>query len=135
MEAHTQNPTTLRRAEDAAFRAPFASLSPAWVIQVVGTLVIATLLFGAVAAERDRGTVRTLAVAGVSARDLATGKLMASGVLVAGLTAAAVFTSVVAALGAGGVALPVGRMLALLLAYFAALLAFASLVVWISARA
>lgn len=135
MEAHTQNPTTLRRAEDAAFRAPFASLSPAWVIQVVGTLVIATLLFGAVAAERDRGTLRTLAAAGVSAREFAAGKLVAAGVLVAGLTAAAVLTAVVPALSTGGVAPPIARVLALLLIYFAALLAFAFLVVWISARA
>jgi len=135
MEAHTQNPTTLRRAEDAAFRAPFASLSPAWVIQVVGTLVIATLLFGAVAAERDRDTLRTLAAAGVSARDFATGKLVAAGVLVAGLTAAAVLTSVVPAFGAGGVAPPVARVLTLMLVYFGALLAFAFLVVWLSARA
>ena len=68
MEAHTQNPTTLRRAEDIAVRAPFASLSPAWVIQVVGSLVLALALFGAVAREREQGTLRSLAAAGVTAR-------------------------------------------------------------------
>lgn len=135
MEAHTQNPTTLRRAEDAAFRAPFASLSPAWVIQVLGTLVIATLLFGTIAAERDRGTLRALAAAGVSARHVASGKLMAAGALVAGLTAAAVLTAVIPALSADVIALPVLRVLALLLSYFAALMAFAFLIVWVSARA
>lgn len=133
MEAHTQNPTTLRRAEDAAFRAPFASLSPAWVIQVVGTLLIATLLFGAVAVERDRGTLRTLAAAGVSARDFASGKLIAAGVLVAALTSAAVLTSVIPNIGVGDAAAPLPRVIALLFSYFVALLAFAFVVLWISA--
>lgn len=136
MEAHTQNPTTIRRAEDAAARAPFASISPAWVLQVVGTLVLATVLFAAVAGERERGTLRTLAAAGVSAREFATGKVGALSVLVAIITLLAILIAMFPSVASDvGSALPGSHLIALISVYFLGLLGFACIVLWISARA
>lgn len=135
MEAHTQNPTTLRRVEDAAVATPFAALSPAWVIQIVGTLALALLLFPSVAGEVERGTFRALAANGASASPVATGKVAAVLVpigLVLGLSLVVV-AIISAASGSGEVSF--ARILFLLAAYAAGLLAFALVVMAISARA
>lgn len=136
MEAHTQNPTALRRAEDAAVRAPFASLSPAWVVQVLGTLVLATVLFGSIAGERERGTLRALAAAGASAKEFALGKLGATGLLVLTLTGVAILFALLPALGDGTLSQFFSARFALMLGvYVVALFTFALLILWISAQA
>ncbi|GAB5415003.1 MAG: DUF3526 domain-containing protein [Congregibacter sp.] len=136
MEAHTQNPTTLRRAEDAAVRAPFATISPAWVVQVMGTLAIATVLFSAVAGERERGTLRALAAAGVSAQRFALGKLGAILGLVAVLTITAFLVAIVPSLASGTVSeISIPRLILMLSVYLMGLLAFAFVILTISAQA
>ncbi len=132
MEAHTQNPTTLRRAEDVAVRAPFASLSPAWVIQVVGTLVLALALYGSVATEREQGTLRSVASSGVSARTFALGKLGVAATFVTAVTVLVLAVSVLPVFASDALPLEGSRLLGLLLTYLIALLAFAFLIVWVS---
>ncbi|MEM9316156.1 MAG: ABC transporter permease subunit [Pseudomonadota bacterium] len=133
MEAHTQNPTTLRRTEDAAVQAPFATLTPAWIIQIVGTLALAVLLFPAVAGERERGTLRALSTAGVDPRTIALGKAGAVLVFVGTMTLLVIAAPLLPALFTGEAARESGRLLALIACYGAALLAFAALILGVSA--
>ena len=135
MEAHTQNPTTLRRAEDAAVQAPFPALSPAWIIPVVGALALAVLLFPAVAGERQQGTLRAVSAAGVSAPAFALGKVSAVLLLVGAFTALLIFIPTILGVIAGGGAIPFTRLALLALVHVAALAAFALLTLWLSARA
>lgn len=135
MEAHTQNPTTLRRSEDSAVSAPFASLSPAWIVQVMGTLVLATLLFSSVAGEREHGTLRALAAAGVPARDFTTGKVVALGCAAIGIALVVILLAVLPAMLSPDTVISLGRVLLLLIVYTVGLLAFALVIIWVSARA
>lgn len=133
MEAHTQNPTTLRRAEDVAVSVPFASLSPAWIIQVIATLAIAVLMFPAVAGEREQGTLRALSGTGVSARLFAVGKAGAALVVVAALCGLSFITALAPAVAQGGFELPPARLGLMLLGYTLALVAFAQMMLLLSA--
>lgn len=76
MEAHYQNPAVFRRAEDLGDAGRMADLSPAWVLQTVAPLFIFLILFGAVAGEREAGTLRQTATSGVRANTVLTGKLL-----------------------------------------------------------
>lgn len=78
LEAHHQNPPTLRRADHVGWTSPFAAPTPAWVVHVLGTFALGTLLHGAVARERERGTLALLASLDVNPLDLGMAKLMAS---------------------------------------------------------
>lgn len=98
MEAHHQNPATLRRAEDSLARAPLSALSAGWVLRVLGSLALVLLLFRAVAQERETGTMRSIAAIGVSSQDFVLGKIAAAGIAALGLALAAVFVSFIPAL-------------------------------------
>ncbi|MEM6300364.1 MAG: ABC transporter permease subunit [Pseudomonadota bacterium] len=135
MEAHTQNPTTLRRAEDAAVQAPFPSLSSAWIIQVVGTLALAALLYSTIAGERERGTLKALLGAGVSTSELTVGKTLAVLLSVGLLSLALVLLPLAPVLLNNAVTAFLPNVLLLGLVYCMGLLAFAMLVLGISARA
>ncbi|MEX6634285.1 DUF3526 domain-containing protein [Hyphococcus lacteus] len=80
MEAHYQNPAVFRRAEDLGDAGHIANLSPAWVLQVIAPLFVFLVLFGALAGERESGTLRQLSAMGVTARTLFSGKLLGAGV-------------------------------------------------------
>lgn len=133
MEAHTQNPTTLRRAEDSAVVAPFPSLSPAWVIQVIATLALAILLFQSVSGERERGTLRLLTASGVSSRSLLFAKSGAVLTVVGGLSVLILLIAMVPTL-LTNVSFELPRFTALLLVYSLGLAAFALPVLAISAK-
>ena len=135
MEAHTQNPTTLRRAEDAATQAPFPSMSPAWIIQTIGTLAIAVLLFPALTGEREQGTLRALSAAGVAGRTFAAGKSGAVLVLIGGILFLLFGIVFIPLFMTGGHAPSSGRILSLAALYAIALYAFALTIMWLSARA
>lgn len=135
MEAHTQNPTTLRRAEDAAVQAPFPALSPAWIVQVVGTLALVILLFPAIAGERQQGTLRALSGAGVSASSFSSGKIGAVLVFVGLLSAILIVLPALVGLFAGNTGFAGARLAALISVYAIALISFAFFVLWMSARA
>jgi len=134
MEAHTQNPTTLRRAEDAAIQAPFSSLSPAWIIQLVGSLSLAVLLFATIAGERERGTLTGLTATGVPASKLALGKSGAILAFVGGLTFLLIGLSIFPMVLSGAMGDNAGRLGLIVIAYALSLCAFAFTVFWLSAR-
>ncbi len=89
LEAHYRDPAALRPVEDAVEIQRIAQLNPAWVIQVFGPLLIFILLYGAVAAERESGTLRQLLAAGVRPVSLLLGKAVSAfsltGLLVCGV--------------------------------------------------
>lgn len=134
MEAHTQNPTTLRRAEDTAVQAPFSSLSPAWIIQVVGSLAFAVLLFATVAGERERGTLKSLAATGVPTAKLAFGKFSAIFAFVGSLSLLLIGLSILPSLISGGLSGSLKRVILIGLVYALSLGAFAFTIFWLSAR-
>ncbi|RMB07654.1 DUF3526 domain-containing protein [Eilatimonas milleporae] len=76
MEAHYRDPALFRRAEDTAQGLGLAALTPAWVLQSVGPLVIILLLFSTIAGEREDGTLRQLVASGVAAPAIISGKLL-----------------------------------------------------------
>lgn len=60
MEAHFQNPPSIRVAENKLVSYPFTSITPSWVLSVIVPLAIIVLLFGSIAMERESGTIRVL---------------------------------------------------------------------------
>lgn len=115
MEAHHQNPATLRRAEDALVRAPLPGLSVAWIIRCLGSLALLLLLFPSVAQEREQKTLRALAAAGVPSRAFVLGKVLAALLAIVLLTVIAYAIAVSAGFMAGGEldALRIGLMFGL----------------------
>ncbi|WP_394693791.1 DUF3526 domain-containing protein [Hyphobacterium sp.] len=134
MEAHTQNPTTLRRAEDAAVQAPFPALSPAWIVQVVGTLALVILLFPSIAGERQQGTLRALSGAGVPPSSFAWGKVSTAFLFVGAMAVLLILLPVLVGIltGAGGYSAM--RLVSLILVYALGLIGFSFFVLWLSAR-
>ncbi|RMB02921.1 DUF3526 domain-containing protein [Eilatimonas milleporae] len=106
MEAHYQNPAVFRRAEERGDTGWIASLSPAWILRTMTPLFIFLVLFGAIAGERESGTLRQTAALGVGPRVLAAGKLAGAalglGVVIAPVLAGALL---VAARAGGAVTL------------------------------
>lgn len=74
MEAHRRNLAEFRPAEDGAGLRQSASLSVAWVLQYLVPLLVVVLGFGAVAGERERGTLALLMAQGLRLRTLVLGK-------------------------------------------------------------
>lgn len=134
LEAHTQNPAALRRAEDAAIATPFPTLSAAWVIQVIGTLALTVLLFQAVAGERERGTLRALAATGLSASRFVAGKTGAVLLAVGGLCLLIFLAVLLPGAMSGDLDAGAMRIATLAGTYLCALTGFALIVVAISAR-
>jgi ABC-2 type transport system permease protein len=97
LEPHRQNDFAFRPAQDAGGASRFGDLSVAMILQVLVPLLIIILSFGAVAGEREAGTLRQLLSTGVAARTIAFGKLLG----IAATLALALAPAVVA----GGVAL------------------------------
>ena len=95
LEAHYRDPAALRPVEDAVEIQRIAQLNPAWVIQVFGPLLIFILLYGAVAAERESGTLRQLLAAGMRPVSLLLGKAVSAfsltGLLVCGVLVGSAF--------------------------------------------
>ena len=134
MEAHYQNPAALRRAEDVGARAPFPALDPAWTIRVIGSLALVVLLFGAVAGERESGTLRALFAHGVRPVAIVGSKAAAA---LAVIVALAVLAFVVALLPGmfGGASLDASRVVLLVGTYVLGLVAFAFAAIALSATA
>ncbi len=75
MEAHYQDPAVFRRAEDASELGRFTLLTPAFLLLVGGPLLIFLTMHGAIAGEREDGTMRQLLATGVGAGQFFQGKL------------------------------------------------------------
>ena len=137
LEAHRQNDFFLRPAQDATAAQRIGALTAAQVLQHLVPLLIILLTFGALAGEREQGTLRQLLAAGISRRDLAAGKALGvAGALALLLVPAAVAGAaavVVSSPGPAASALARGAVLTgIYLAYFAA---FVGLSLAVSARA
>lgn len=66
LEAHNQNPARARAVEDAASAFDLGSFSIAWVLQFIAPPLIFVIAAGAVARERERGTLRLMLASGVA---------------------------------------------------------------------
>ena len=139
LEAHRQNDFLLRPAQDATAAQRVGALTAAQVLQHLVPLLIILLTFGALAGERERGTLRQLLSTGIGRRELAVGKSLGiAGALALLLVPAAVVGAAALVVGSPGPAsspLARGAVLAgVYLAYFTAFLAL-SLAVSAWARA
>jgi ABC-2 type transport system permease protein len=101
LEAHRRNLPEFRAAEDFTEAGRFGRLSTAWVLQFLVPLLLIALSFGAIARERERGTLTLIASQGVPLGRLGFGKLVA--VLAAlGIVLVPGIVAVLAALGLTG---------------------------------
>ena len=136
LEAHRQNDFFLRPAQDATAAQRIGALTAAQVLQHLVPLLIILLTFGALAGEREQGTLRQLLATGVGRNDLALGKALGvAGALALLLVPAAVAGAAALVVGSPGPAASAaarGAVLAgIYLAYFAA---FVGLSLAVSAR-
>ncbi len=77
LQAHRQSELRFRPAQDATGLQRFGHLSVAWVLQVLGPLLVIVLGFNAFAGERAQGTLRQTLSLGVRPRQLLWGKALA----------------------------------------------------------
>jgi ABC-2 type transport system permease protein len=77
LQTHQQSETKFRPAQDATGLQRFGTLSGAWVLQILGPLLVIILGFNAFAGEREQGTLRQVMSLGISARSLLAGKALA----------------------------------------------------------
>lgn len=138
LKAHRQTEVKFRPAQDATGVLRFGSLSAAWVVQMLGPLLVIVLGFGAISGEREHGTLRQVLSLGVSPRSLLWGKALA---LAASLGAVLVPAAVVASVAVIASAEPgtrldaVIRLIALAVAHGVYLAIFVFLVLAVSALA
>jgi len=85
LEAHRQNQAAFLPAQDATAMRRFGELTAAAGLQLLAPLVIVLLTFGALAGERERGTLRQVLSLGVRPRDLVMGKALGLGAALATL--------------------------------------------------
>jgi ABC-2 type transport system permease protein len=136
LEAHRQNDFGARQAQDATSIARFGEWTAAAVLQVLVPLLIVLLGFSAITAERESGTLRQLACAGVAPRAILLGKAsgMAMVLAIVGLPAAVLGGTALAL--SSGANTDIGiRALGLTLVYLAYFVLFALIVLAASAWA
>ena len=76
LEGHRQNSANFGDVRQSSLLVRFGQLTPAFVLQVLAPLMLIFSGFGAVARERERGTIRQMFAHGVSARRLLLGKAL-----------------------------------------------------------
>jgi ABC-2 type transport system permease protein len=77
LQAHRQSEVKFRPAQDATGLQRFGSLSVAWVLQILGPLLVIVLGFNAFAGEREMGTLRQILSMGIEPRKILWGKALA----------------------------------------------------------
>ncbi|MEJ5978276.1 DUF3526 domain-containing protein [Novosphingobium sp. PS1R-30] len=89
LEGHRQNTANFGDVRQSSLLIRFGQLTPAFVLQAVAPLLLIFLGYGAIARERERGTLRPLMLQGASSGQIVAGKLVALGLvaLLAGLPA------------------------------------------------
>ena len=137
LEAHRQNDFLLRPAQDATAAQRIGALTAAQVLQHLVPLLIILLTFGALAGERERGTLRQLLATGIGRRELALGKALGiAGALALLLVPAALAGAAALVVGSPGpAASPLARGVVLAGVYLAYFTAFLALSLAVSARA
>ena len=81
LEGHRQNSANFGDVRQSSLLVRFGQLTPAFVLQALAPLMLIFIGFGAVARERERGTIRQLFAHGVSARSLLFGKALGLGLI------------------------------------------------------
>ncbi len=137
LEAHRQNDFLMRPAQDATSAQRSGALTAAQVLQNLVPLLIILLAFGALAGEREQGTLRQLLATGVGRSDLALGKALGiAAALALLLVPAAVLGTAALVVGSPGpAASPLARGAVLAGVYLAYFAAFVGLSLAVSARA
>ena len=79
LEGHRQNTANFGDVRQSSLLVRFGQLTPAFVLQVVAPLLLVFLGYGALARERERGTLRMLMMQGASRTQIVCGKLVALG--------------------------------------------------------
>jgi ABC-2 type transport system permease protein len=80
LEAHRQNQAAFLPAQDATAMRRFGELTAAAALQLLAPLLIILLTFGALAGERESGTLRQVLSLGIRPRALVLGKAIGLGV-------------------------------------------------------
>ncbi len=114
LQAHRQSEVKFRPAQDATGLQRLGQLSAAWVLQVLGPLLIIVLGFNAFAGEREQGTLRQTLSLGITQRQLLWGKALGLGACLAVLLAPAGLATLVASLWGLDAALQADTLLRLL---------------------
>lgn len=132
LEGHRQNSANFSEARQSSLLLRFGELTPAFVLQTLAPLLVIFLAYGAVAGERERGTLRLVAAQGLEPSLMMMGKLAAYAGVVGLILAPAALALLAAALL--GWASP-GPTLLLILIYGLYLAAWAVAAVLVSALA
>jgi ABC-2 type transport system permease protein len=132
LEGHRQNSANFSEARQSSLLLRFGELTPAFVLQTLAPLLVIFLAYGAVASERERGTLRLMAAQGLAPGQMLAGKLAAHAGVVGLILAPAALALLVAALVGWA---PPGPALLLLLVYGLYLAVWAVAAVLVSALA
>ncbi|MGF7149745.1 ABC-2 type transport system permease protein [Sphingomonas zeicaulis] len=81
LEGHRQNSANFGDVRQSSLLIRFGQLTPAFVLQAVAPLLLIFLGFGAIAREREGGTLRPLMLQGASRGEIVRGKLYALGMV------------------------------------------------------
>lgn len=138
VEAHYQNPTRFRPAEDGTALQRFGELTAATVLQWFVPLFIILLCFSTFTAEKEQGTFRQLLSLGVPKGKLVFGKAIGvAAILACVIVPAALFGAIAIALASGQqmAASNFTRLIPMILSYLVYLALFAVLSLAISAAA
>ncbi|MCP1471233.1 ABC-2 type transport system permease protein [Sphingobium sp. OAS761] len=130
LEGHRQNSANFGDVRQSSLLVRFGQLTPAFVLQVIAPLLLIFLGYGAVARERERGTLRQMLAQGVSARALILGKLLALALVAALVGQPAMIAFLLIAGQPGALA---GPMLVIALGYAAYLALWAIITILVSA--
>jgi len=117
LEAHEQSDLKFRPARDATGLRRFGDLSAAFVLQMIGPLVVLLIGFDAFAGEREQGTLRQLSSLGVPPHRLLWGKATAVAAGVATLLVPTVVLLLAAVFASGDLGDSLARLAWLLLGY------------------
>ncbi len=138
LEAHRQDPAMFRPAEDSPELRRLADLSIAGVLTLASPLILCLVGAGVFAGERERGSLRQLMSVGVRPGVLYAGKIGALASVGVAVTSIVIGVSIAVAIASSSMAAAadiVVRGVWLIAAYAAYNVAFAAIVVSISAQA
>jgi len=135
LQAHNQSEVKFRPAQDASGLQRFGDLSAAWIMQVLGPLLIIVLGFNAFSGEREQGILRQTLSLGVPPQRLLWGKALALFFSLIVLLVPAAIVAALAVAWAGATADTFVRFAWLLLGYALYLGAFVFITLGVSASA
>lgn len=136
LEAHKRNEFAYRPAQDATGAQRAGTLTAAMTLQLLVPLLIVVLAAGAIAGERDTGTLRQLLALGVPARTLGAGKMLGTAAALGVILVPAAVLGAAAIVGLGGdAAYDLPRAAVLAGCYLLYFISWLALVLVVSARA